>query len=261
MTFVFTNGNYFAAIILKKVFKHYHEEIKVIIINGDYYGNSKKKGLMVAVKKVPLKFILYKIFVFFGISIMKIFKAGDYSVLDLCKRYNIEVFKCQNVNAAPVKKILEKYQCNYLVSVSCPQIIKKDILSRFRSSINIHSSLLPKYAGLAPYFWVLNNQEQYTGTTVHYMVKKLDEGKIVVQKKININSDWSMFTLFIKLSELGASSLFEAYDQMKNGFDGISQNLSSKTYYSNPRKSDLDNYKNIGKKLIKSKDIINIKPV
>lgn len=261
MTFVFTNGNYFAAVILNQLLQKHKDSIKVVLVKGDYYGNSKKKALVTALNKVPLKFIIYKVFIFFGLSLIKIFKPGDYSVKDLCKKYNIETFECENINTLYVKEILLRNKADYLVSVSCPQIVKKDILLLFNSTINIHSSLLPKYAGLAPYFWVLNNGEKFTGTTVHYMVSKLDEGNVIVQDSLEIDPNWSMFTLFIKLSELGSICLLEGYEKMINKFEGKPQDLLSKTYYNNPTKNDLNNFKNLGKHLIKLRDCLNLKSI
>ena len=52
--------------------------------------------------------------------------------------------------------------------------------------INIHPSLLPKYKGLNTHKRVINNNEKFTGCTVHYVNKFLDSGKIIIQKKVKI---------------------------------------------------------------------------
>ncbi|MFP4687446.1 MAG: formyltransferase family protein, partial [bacterium] len=36
-------------------------------------------------------------------------------------------------------------------------------------TINIHPALLPEYRGANPYFWVIRNRENHTGSTIHRM--------------------------------------------------------------------------------------------
>ena len=52
--------------------------------------------------------------------------------------------------------------------------------------INIHPSLLPKYKGLNTHKRVIENNEKYTGCTIHYVNRFLDSGKIICQRKVKI---------------------------------------------------------------------------
>ena len=52
--------------------------------------------------------------------------------------------------------------------------------------MNIHPSLLPKYKGLNTHERVLNNNEKFSGCTVHLVNSKLDSGKIILKKKVKI---------------------------------------------------------------------------
>ena len=61
--------------------------------------------------------------------------------------------------------------------------------------INIHPSLLPKFKGLNTFSKILKNKEVKTGCTVHFVNKKLDDGKIIVQKYFFINSKDDEFSL------------------------------------------------------------------
>ena len=73
----------------------------------------------------------------------------------------------------------------YLVRIS------KKILDEF-TIINIHPSLLPKYGGKGFYGMnvhnaVFENKELISGVTVHYVNEKLDDGDIILQKKVDIS--------------------------------------------------------------------------
>ena len=67
------------------------------------------------------------------------------------------------------------------------KILSKDFIKKFDEKIiNIHPSLLPKYKGLNTHSKAINNQDKFTGCTVHYVTAKLDSGKIILQKKIKV---------------------------------------------------------------------------
>ena len=67
------------------------------------------------------------------------------------------------------------------------QILSKSFIKRFKGKIlNIHPSLLPKYKGLNTHKRALNDNEKYSGCTVHFVNTKLDSGKIILQKKVKI---------------------------------------------------------------------------
>ena len=67
------------------------------------------------------------------------------------------------------------------------KILSKDFIKSFKGKIiNIHPSLLPKYKGLNTHEKVLENNEEFTGCSVHFVNEKLDGGKIILQKKIKI---------------------------------------------------------------------------
>ena len=65
--------------------------------------------------------------------------------------------------------------------------------------INIHPSLLPKYKGLDTHKRVLNNNEKYSGCTVHFVSPELDSGKIILQKKIIIDKNETEISLKNKI--------------------------------------------------------------
>ena len=54
------------------------------------------------------------------------------------------------------------------------------------ATINAHPSLLPKYRGPNPYFWVIKNQEQESGITLHLMDDGYDTGAILAQEIVKI---------------------------------------------------------------------------
>ena len=103
----------------------------------------------------------------------------------------------------PEKSILKELRLNK-IDVIClagfMKILSSNFIKRFKGKIlNIHPSLLPKYKGLNTHNRAIENKENYSGCTVHYVNSKLDSGKIILQKKVKISKNDNRFTLKAKI--------------------------------------------------------------
>ena len=88
------------------------------------------------------------------------------------------------------KKILNELKKNKIELVCLAgfmKILSKNFIKNFKGKIfNIHPSLLPKYKGLNTHQRAIENKDKYSGCTVHFVNSRLDSGKIILQKKVNI---------------------------------------------------------------------------
>ena len=84
-------------------------------------------------------------------------------------------------------------------------------------TVNVHSSLLPKYRGAAPINWAILNGETETGVSIMYLVKELDAGDVILQKRTPIESEEDAPSLTARLADLGAEALSEAVEQIRAG--------------------------------------------
>ena len=84
-------------------------------------------------------------------------------------------------------RVLRERDIKFICLAGFMKILTNYFIKEFKGKIiNIHPSLLPKYKGLNTHQRVLENNELYTGCTVHFVSHKLDSGKIILQKKIKI---------------------------------------------------------------------------
>lgn len=83
-------------------------------------------------------------------------------------------------------------------------------------TINVHGSLLPKYRGAAPIHWAIIHGEKETGVTTFKLKHEIDTGNILLQKKIVINEDDNLGTMYDKMKYLGAEVLLETLQGMAN---------------------------------------------
>ena len=88
------------------------------------------------------------------------------------------------------ESVLKEYEIKMICLAGFMKILSKNFIGKFKGKIlNIHPSLLPKYKGLNTHQRVLNNNEKYSGCTVHFVNSKLDSGKIILQKKVKISKN------------------------------------------------------------------------
>ena len=85
---------------------------------------------------------------------------------------------------------LKKNKISFICLAGYMKIVSKNFIEKFgKQIINIHPSLLPKFKGLNTFSRILKNKEIKTGSTVHYVNKKLDSGQIVAQKSFFISAN------------------------------------------------------------------------
>ena len=83
--------------------------------------------------------------------------------------------------------MLNKKKISFICLAGFMKVLSASFIKKFKGKIiNIHPSLLPKYKGLNTHKRVIENNEKFSGCTVHYVTSKLDSGKIIIQKKVKI---------------------------------------------------------------------------
>ena len=96
-------------------------------------------------------------------------------------------FNDKGVAENKILKILTHNNVKLICLAGFMKVLSKNFIKRFKGNIlNIHPSLLPKYKGLNTHERVMENNEKFSGCTVHLVSPKLDSGKIILQKKVRI---------------------------------------------------------------------------
>ena len=109
--------------------------------------------------------------------------------------------------------------------------------------------MLPNYRGVKPVFWVLKNNESTTGVTIHIMDEGIDTGDILNQKQVVILPHDTVDSLTKRLSKTGSILLSDTINDIKsNNYELKKQDIQSVTYFSQPGRNDLIQFKKQGKK-------------
>ena len=119
----------------------------------------------------------------------------------------------------------------HLLSVYYRYIISDSILGVVKNkAMNLHPSLLPDYKGTFSSVWAILNAEKETGVSFHYMTSGVDEGNILLQKKLEIKPWDTAYSLYNKLISLFVKYFDEAFELFVQEYSGKSQTTDGSYY-------------------------------
>lgn len=151
---------------------------------------------------------------------------------DLAEKHNFDLYKIDNINSDKNIKIIENINPDLIIQLGWSQIISEEIISiPKKGCIGIHGSMLPKGRGGASFNWALIKDEKTCGTTLFYMDKSLDRGKIIAQKEIRIEERDTVKTLQEKEDAIASDFLIKYLPLIRDGkINSFEPNKEAATY-------------------------------
>ena len=108
-------------------------------------------------------------------------------VAQLAKKLNLPLKQPDSIKDISFLNDCKNKESDFLVVIDYGKILPQAILETPKiASIGIHFSLLPKWRGAAPAREAIKNGDEFSGTSIMKLNKKLDAGDILAQKKIKI---------------------------------------------------------------------------
>jgi phosphoribosylglycinamide formyltransferase-1 len=147
-------------------------------------------------------------------------------VLDRCKKLNISALSFNKIaftETDDVLQILKNSQPDLIILAGFLWKFPEKILVHFPNKvINIHPALLPKYGGKGMYGMhvhqaVVNNKENETGITIHYVNDRYDEGAIIFQAKCDVETSDTAEDIAKKIHDLEMKYFPEVVNSLLNG--------------------------------------------
>ena len=121
---------------------------------------------------------------------------------------------------AEMTEVLKKHEVDLVLLIGFMRILSSSFCREWRDRIlNVHPSLLPKYAGgmdTNVHEEVLKNKDKETGCTIHFVTDELDSGPILIQKKCAVEKGDTVETLKSKVQALEGEAFLEAIPLMAN---------------------------------------------
>ena len=151
-------------------------------------------------------------------------KAGG---INFAKQKKIDTFVIKKSSFETIEdfdnellKLLNISGINLVCLAGYMGILSHNFLKKWKYKIiNIHPSLLPKYKGLNTHKRVIQNNEVFSGCTVHYVDKDIDSGQIIDQKKVRILESDDKLTLQKKILKEEHKLYIKVLKQMEKNYE------------------------------------------
>lgn len=131
-------------------------------------------------------------------------------VIQRCEQLDIPVYIMDKMNHSDTRQMIRIWAPELIIVSGWYHLIGKEILEIPKKGIiGLHASLLPKYRGGAPLVWQMINGEEFAGITLFYMCEGVDTGDIIGQRKVRIEDDDTIGTLYGRIGEAGIDLLRE----------------------------------------------------
>jgi methionyl-tRNA formyltransferase len=120
------------------------------------------------------------------------------------------------INAPEAINSIKKLRLDRLMTCGAP-LLGKQFIQNLTPILNTHCGITPKYRGSSPIHWAIYNRDfGNIGYTIHMVSPDVDGGKVIMQKKVKPNPQWSltdiewylMRTMYLDLIEVISSDDF-----------------------------------------------------
>lgn len=139
-------------------------------------------------------------------------------VKQLVVGHRVPVFQPERIRSDAVIQQLRFLRPEVVVVMAYGQILPGELLRiPTVACLNLHASLLPRHRGAAPIQAAIESGDKESGVTVIYMNERLDEGDVLLSKKLKLAADETGGSLHDRLAELTPEVLAEALLQLKQG--------------------------------------------
>ena len=117
---------------------------------------------------------------------------------------------------------LHQHEAELVLLIGYMRILSAEFCRIWQDRIlNVHPSLLPKYAGgidTNVHEKVLRNGDMETGCTIHFVTEEVDAGPILIQKKCAVTGEDTVESLKTKVQQLEGMAFIEAIEMIANKY-------------------------------------------
>ncbi|EKX62556.1 methionyl-tRNA formyltransferase [Streptomyces ipomoeae] len=145
-------------------------------------------------------------------------KIWNDSVADLAEQHGVPVLLRNRPGDEELLRRLKEADPDLIVANNWRTWLPPEIFELPpHGTLNIHDSLLPKYAGFSPLIWALINGEPEVGVTAHRMDAELDMGDVLLQRSVPVGPQDTATDLFHRTVDLIGPLVTDSLDLIASG--------------------------------------------
>lgn len=152
---------------------------------------------------------------------------------DVTTHFGLRAVPFADINSPAALDYIQRLSPDFILLNLFNQVVEQPLIALARRDcVNLHTSLLPEYRGVAPNFWTLANRETRCGVTVHRVTPGLDDGDILAQEPVPVHPRDCFFSLYRRCSVVGANLLAKLLTDPQWNANAVAQDLRRGSYYS-----------------------------
>ena len=140
------------------------------------------------------------------------------SVKECAESYRLMILQPHKINSTHIFELVQRLAPDLIVNMAYGQRYSNSLINiPVHGIINLHGSLLPDFKGITPIASALMNGVKEVGATSHFISERLDEGDIILQKKVPISDEDHAMDVFEKTWSLYPELLLETIERIEQG--------------------------------------------
>ncbi|MDR2976734.1 MAG: methionyl-tRNA formyltransferase [Streptococcaceae bacterium] len=138
-------------------------------------------------------------------------------VKELALQHGIPVYQPEKLSGSDEMTKLMSLGADGIVTAAFGQFLSTKLINSVKFAVNVHGSLLPWGRGGAPIQRAIMAGHQEIGVTIIEMVKEMDAGKMLAQRKIPCLPEDNAGSMFDKLAIVGRDLLLDCLPDYLSG--------------------------------------------
>jgi formyltetrahydrofolate-dependent phosphoribosylglycinamide formyltransferase len=184
-------------------------------------GSTKGTDLQAIIDSIDLKKLAATIEVVIS-------NSSNAYILERAAKHNIPNFCISHLGKKreqfddEISTMLKKHDVALVLLIGFMRILSATFCREWKGRIlNVHPSLLPKYAGgidTNVHEEVIKNRDMETGCTIHFVTTAVDSGQILIQKKCSVDPNDTPDSLKKKVQSLEGEAFIDAIKLFQNNY-------------------------------------------
>jgi len=148
-------------------------------------------------------------------------------ILERARAHNIKAIfldpkgKTREEYDQEVDKLLQEHKINLVLLIGYMKLMSSQFVQKWLNKVmNIHPSLLPKYAGgmdKGVHETVLENGDKITGASLIFIDEGADTGPIILQKEVPVEEDETIDSLKEKVQKAEQNIIIKGIELFRDG--------------------------------------------
>lgn len=141
--------------------------------------------------------------------------TGLFEISDICNHLKIPYYEFDDHNSKDCVNLLSVMKCD-LGIIAGARILKGAVIDAFsKGVVNFHPGIIPQARGLDSMLWSLY-LDLPIGVTGHFIDERIDAGRVIMRKYVNIQKDDTIIDLSLRLYETQLEMLPEIFNAISD---------------------------------------------